>query len=150
MTELLPLLIIFLIGVLTKNNLLAAASAIVMVVGLLNLQRFLPILERRGVEIGLLFLTMSILTPFASGKVTVGKLWESLWSPIGLLAVVGGIIGSYLNGQGLDMVSVQPDVIPGILVGVIMGVLFFGGIPVGPIMAAGVTAVLVALLRWSR
>ena len=150
MSESLPLLIIFLIGVLTKNNLLAAASAIVMVVGLLNLQRFLPILERRGVEIGLLFLTMSILTPFASGKVTVGKLWESLWSPIGLLAVVGGIIGSYLNGQGLDMVSVQPDVIPGILVGVIMGVLFFGGIPVGPIMAAGVTAVLVALLRWSR
>lgn len=150
MSESLPLLIIFLIGVLTKNNLLAAASAIVMVVGLLNLQRFLPILERRGVEIGLLFLTMSILTPFASGKVTVGKLWESLWSPIGLLAVVGGIIGSYLNGQGLDMVSVQPDVIPGILVGVIMGVSFFGGIPVGPIMAAGVTAVLVALLRWSR
>ncbi len=148
MTELLPLLIIFLIGVFTKNNLLAAASAIVMVVGLLRLERLLPILERRGIEVGLLFLTMSILTPFASGKVTLQALLKALINPVGLLAVLGGIVGSYLNSQGLDMVTVRPDVIPGILLGVMLGVSFFGGIPVGPIMAAGVTAVLVSLLRW--
>ena len=46
------------------------------------------------------------------------------------------------------MVSVQPEVVPGILVGVMLGVWFLGGIPVGPIMAAGITAVLAALLQW--
>jgi uncharacterized membrane protein (DUF441 family) len=148
MAQSLPLLIIFLIGVLTKNNLLAAASAIVMVMGLLNLERFLPMVERRGIEVGLLFLTMSVLAPFASGKVTLQSLGAALVTPLGLFAVLGGMLGSYLNGQGLDMVSVQPEVVPGILVGVMLGVWFLGGIPVGPIMAAGITAVLAALLQW--
>ncbi len=148
MTQSLPLLIIFLIGVFTKNNLLAAASGIVMVLGLLHLDRLLPILERRGVEMGLLFLTMSILTPFASGKVTLKSLKASLVTPVGLIAVLGGMLGSYLNSQGLDLVRIQPEVIPGILVGVMLSVWFLGGIPVGPIMAAGITAVLVSLLNW--
>ncbi|MGI6148349.1 MAG: DUF441 domain-containing protein [Firmicutes bacterium] len=149
MSQSLPLLIIFLIGVLTKNNLLAAGSGIVLVLGLLNLERLLPVVERRGVELGLLCLTMSILVPFASGKVTLKSLAASLWTPVGLIAVLGGMLGSYLNSQGLDMVILQPEVIPGILVGVMLGVWFLGGIPVGPIMAAGITAVLVSLLQWS-
>jgi uncharacterized membrane protein (DUF441 family) len=102
MAQSLPLLIIFLIGVLTKNNLLAAASAIVMVMGLLNLERFLPMVERRGIEVGLLFLTMSVLAPFASGKVTLQSLGASLVTPLGLFAVLGGMLGSYLNGQKLS------------------------------------------------
>lgn len=147
MAQSLPLIIIFLIAVLTKNNLLAAASAIVMAMGLLGLDRFMPLLEQRGVEAGLLFLTMSILAPFSSGRITLKSVSSSLLTPVGLLAVLGGMLGSYLNGQGLDMVSVKPEVIPGILLGVMLGIWFCGGIPVGPIMAAGITAVLVSLFQ---
>ena len=107
MSQSLPLLIIFLIGVLTKNNLLAAGSGIVLVLGLLNLERLLPVVERRGVELGLLCLTMSILVPFASGKVTLKSLAASLWTPVGLIAVLGGMW--FLPQQpGPDMVILQP------------------------------------------
>jgi uncharacterized membrane protein (DUF441 family) len=55
------LLAIFIIGLITRNNILAAASGIILVLGVLNLDQFYPLLERRGIEAGLLFLTMAIL-----------------------------------------------------------------------------------------
>ncbi len=138
-----PLLIIFLIGVVTKNNLLSAAAGIVMVMGFMNLDQFYPLLARRGIEIGLLFLTTTLLIPFATGNVTLRDIQNTLTSPIGLFAIIGGILGAYLNGQGIDLVQVKPEVIPGILIGVVISVSFFGGVSVGPVMAAGITAVLI-------
>lgn len=145
MTPILPLLIIFVVALLTKNNLLAAAAAIVFFLDLMRLHRFFSIIQSRGLEGGLLLLTVALLVPFASGQVTMKTLVTSLLSPIGILAIVGGLLGAYLNSQGLDLVAVEPAIVPGILVGVIISVFFFGGVSVGPIMAAGITALLVRL-----
>ena len=143
MTSMLPLLIVFLIALLTKNNLLGAAAAIVFFLDLMHLNRFFPLIQSRGLEAGLLFLTIALLVPFADGQLTVKNMGSALFSPIGILAVVGGIIGAYLNSQGLDLVAIEPSIIPGILIGVMVSVFFFGGVSVGPIMAAGITALLV-------
>lgn len=145
MTNIIPLLIIFLIGVLTNNNLLASATGIVMIMGFMNLHRFYPLLENRGIEMGLLFLTISLLVPFATGKVTIKDILYTISSPIGIFAILGGILGAYLNAQGLSLVTVKPEVIPGILIGVVVCVSFFGGVSVGPVMAAGITAALMSL-----
>lgn len=145
MASVLPLLIVFVVALLTKNNLLAAAAAIVFFLDLMRLNRFFPMIQTRGLEAGLLLLTITLLTPFATGQITPKSLFTSLFSPLGILSIVGGIIGAYLNSQGLDLVTVEPSIMPGILIGVVVSVFFFGGVSVGPIMAAGITALLVRL-----
>lgn len=146
MTSMLPLLFIFLIALFTRNNLLGAAAAIVFFLDLMRLNRFFPLIQSRGLEAGLLLLTISLLVPLANGQLTLKNLGSALFSPIGVLAVVGGVIGAYLNSQGLDLLAVEPSIIPGILIGVMVSVFFFGGVSVGPIMAAGITALLVRIL----
>lgn len=146
MASVLPLLIVFIVAVLTKNNLLGAAAAIVFFLDLMRLDRFFPLIQNRGLEAGLLFLTIALLIPFANGQITMKNLASALFSPVGILAIIGGIIGAYLNSQGLDLIAVEPSIMPGILIGIMLSVFFFGGISVGPIMAAGVTALLVKLL----
>lgn len=140
------LLIILVIGILSRNSILAAASGIVLVIGLLDLHRLYPLLERRGIEAGLLFLTTSVLIPFATGKISPGSLRDAVTSHIGLAAVIGGLTGAYLNAQGIDLIRCRPEIIPGILIGVILSVALFGGTAVGPVMAAGITSVIIALM----
>lgn len=142
MSSVLPLLLILTIALLTKNNLLAAAAAIVFFLKLMRLNRLFSLLQARGLELGLLLLTVTLLVPFCNGQISLRHLLATLATPLGLLAVVGGLLGAYLNSQGLDLVAVEPMIVPGILVGVSISVLFFGGISVGPIMAAGITALL--------
>lgn len=129
-----------------KNNLLAVAAGIVLIIGLMNLQQLYPLIERRGIEAGLLLLTITLLIPFATGKVSIEKVVNSLSSAVGIFAILGGLVGSYLNAQGIELLSFKPDIVPGILIGIVISVSFFGGVSVGPVMAAGITAILVSLL----
>ncbi|HHY15215.1 MAG TPA: DUF441 domain-containing protein [Firmicutes bacterium] len=142
MESVLPLLLIFIIALFTKNNLLAAAAAIVFFLKLMRLNRFFSLIQLRGLEAGLLLLTVALLIPFSTGQITLKGLFSSVFSPLGLLSVAGGLLGAYLNSQGLDFVAVEPTIIPGVLIGVIVSVSFFDGVAVGPIMAAGIAALL--------
>ncbi|WP_461362823.1 DUF441 domain-containing protein [Candidatus Darwinibacter acetoxidans] len=146
MHSVLPLLIVFIAALLSKNNLLGAAAAIVFFLYLMRLDRFFPLIQTRGLEAGLLFLTISLMIPFVTGQITLKNLVSALLSPVGILSVVGGLLGAYLNSQGLELVAVEPSILPGILIGVMLSVSFFGGVSVGPIMAAGITALLIRLL----
>lgn len=146
MVSALPLLIIFVVAILSKNNLLGAAAAIVFFLDLMRLNRFFPLIQARGLEAGLLFLTIALMIPFTTGQVTLKSLASSLLSPVGILSIVGGLLGAYLNSQGLEFVAAEPSIIPGILIGVMLSVSLFGGVSVGPIMAAGITALLIRLL----
>lgn len=146
MSSVIPLLLVFIIAVLTKNNLLGAAAAIVFFIDLMRLNRFFPLIQNRGMEGGVLLLTVALLVPLADGQLTFERLTASLLSPLGILAVIGGILGAYFNSQGLELIAVEPSIIPGILIGVMVSVFFFGGVSVGPIMAAGITALLARVL----
>lgn len=141
------LLTIFLISLISRNRILAAAAGIVLILNLLRLEQYYPLLERRGIEAGLLFLSIAVLVPFAADQVSPNNLIKTAASPIGLFAVIEGLIGSYLNAQGIDLIQLKPEIVPGILIGIIISVAFFGGVSVGPVMAAGITAVLLSFFR---
>lgn len=141
------LLTIFLISLISRNRILAAAAGIVLILNLLRLEQYYPLLERRGIEAGLLFLSIAVLVPFAADQVSPNNLIKTAASPIGLFAVIGGLIGSYLNAQGIDLIQLKPEIVPGILIGIIISIAFFGGVSVGPVMAAGITAVLLSFFR---
>jgi uncharacterized membrane protein (DUF441 family) len=64
-----------------------------------------------------------------------------------VLALLGGALATYMNGKGLDLLKVDPQLIIGLVIGSIFGILFMRGIPVGPLMAAGITAFLLKVFR---
>lgn len=139
------MLLILLLGILGKSNVIAAAAGILLVLQFFSLQSLYPVLERRGLEVGLVFLVISVLVPFAAGRVPGGEIVRSFLTVPGIIALVSGALATHMNGQGLDLLQRVPSLMIGLVVGSIIGVIFFGGIPVGPLMAGGIAALLLAL-----
>ncbi|CAM4232542.1 DUF441 domain-containing protein [Paenibacillus tarimensis] len=140
------LVVLIIIGLIGRSPIISTAACILLIVKLISLDRFLPAIERRGLEIGLLCLTFSVLVPFASGRIQTKEIIGALTSWPGWIALIGGAIATYVNGKGLEMLKFDPQLIVGLVIGSILGIVFFRGIPVGPLMAAGITAILYKLL----
>lgn len=141
------LLTLMALGVVARNALIVTSAGVVLILQVLRLDRLFPILEKRGLEAGLIFLLMAVLVPFATGDVGWKDIRTSFTSWSGLAAIAGGVLAAVLSGYGVRLLQVRPEVIVGMVVGTILGVVLFKGIPVGPLAAAGFTAVLLAMLR---
>jgi uncharacterized membrane protein (DUF441 family) len=50
---------------------------------------------------------------------------------------------AWLGGRGVKLMSNQPDVVAGLLIGTVAGVALLRGVPVGPLIAAGILSVLI-------
>ena len=61
-----------------------------------------------------------------------------------------GIFVAYFGGRALEFLTSQPQVMVGLMVGTILGVAFFRGVPVGPLIAAGMVALVMGLLGYGR
>lgn len=140
------LLVLIIIGIIGKAPLISTSACILLIMKLTHLTHYFPLIERRGLEAGLLFLMLSVLIPFAKGDVSVGDIKDSILSLPGILALLGGLLATYMNGDGLRMLKLQPQLIIGLVIGSIIGIVFFKGIPVGPLMAAGLTAFFLKLI----
>ncbi|WP_373230492.1 DUF441 domain-containing protein [Cohnella sp.] len=143
----LVLVALIIIGLIGRSPIITTAACILLIVKLLTLQRYLPSIERRGMELGLLFLTLAVLVPFASGRVQTKDVVSALTSWVGWVALAGGAVAAYLNSRGLEMLKLDPQLIVGIVIGSIVGILFLRGIPVGPLMAAGLTALFLKIIQ---
>jgi uncharacterized membrane protein (DUF441 family) len=141
------LVALIIIGLIGRSPIITTAACILLIVKLLSLQRYLPSIERRGLELGLLFLTLAVLVPFATGRVQMKDVTAAFTSWIGWVALAGGAVAAYLNSRGLDMLKIDPQLIVGIVIGSIVGILFLRGIPVGPLMAAGLTAMFLKIIQ---
>jgi uncharacterized membrane protein (DUF441 family) len=140
------LIIILALGLVFNNNLVAASAGSLLVLKVIKMNSILLLLERRAVDVGLLFLLVAVLTPFALDKVKVEEIWKTFQSIQGITAVIGGVAAAYLCGRGMVLLQIQPEIVVGIVVGTIIGVSLLKGIPVGPLAAAGVTAIILNLL----
>ncbi|MTI86105.1 MAG: DUF441 domain-containing protein [Firmicutes bacterium] len=144
------LVVLLLIGVMARSNLIAMAACVLLLLKFANLNFVFPLLEKRGLEIGLLFLLLAILVPIATGKVTEADLLYNFKSLPGLLAIFGGALATHLNGEGLKLLQLDPELIFGLVLGSIFGIVFLGGVPVGPLMAAGIAALFLEVIRWIK
>lgn len=140
------LVILLLIGIVARSNLISIAACILLIVRLANLHFVFPLVERRGLEVGLLFLLLSILVPIANGVVTEKDLIYNLTSFPGILAIIGGALATHMNGEGIKLMQLEPEIIFGLIIGSIFGIVFFKGVPVGPLMAAGITALFLEII----
>jgi uncharacterized membrane protein (DUF441 family) len=142
------LVVLIIIGLIGRSPIISTAACVLLIVKLIHLERFLPTIERRGLELGLLFLTFSVLVPFASERIGSKDMINVVTSWPGILALTGGAIATFVNGKGLDMLKLDPQLIVGLVIGSIFGIVFLRGIPVGPLMAAGITAILLKLFTF--
>ncbi|UUZ79569.1 DUF441 domain-containing protein [Paenibacillus sp. P26] len=142
------LVALIIIGLIGRSHIITTATCILLVIKLISLDRYLPTIERRGLELGPLFLTMGVLVPFASERITLKDITSMFTTWPGILALIGGAIATYMNGKGLDLLKIDPQLIVGLVIGSIFGIIFLKGIPVGPLMAAGITAFLLKMFTF--
>ncbi len=141
------LVVLIIIGIVGRASILATAASFLLILKLLSLQRYFPMLERRGLELGLLFLMISVLIPLVNGKVATKDMMSTFMTIGGLCAIIGGIVATYVNGQGLYMLKTDPELMMGLVIGSVLGIVFLKGIPVGPLMAAAIAAMLLKLYQ---
>lgn len=142
----LVLLLIFSLGLAFGNRLVAGAAGAVLVLRLSNLPSILGLLDRRAMDAGLFFLLVAVLTPFAVGRAGPREILAAFRDLPGIVAIAGGTVAAYICGQGVSLLQMRPEITVGLLVGTILGVALLRGVPVGPLAAAGLTAVLLNLL----
>ncbi|MCL6632489.1 MAG: DUF441 domain-containing protein [Alicyclobacillus herbarius] len=145
------LLILFVvIGVVGRVPTISAAASLLLLLRLLHLNRYLPLIERRSLELGLLFLMISILAPIASGRVHPKQMLESTLSLTGLATILGGVMATVLNARGMELLQASPALLFCVVIGSVIGIVWFGGMPVGPLMATALAAVMLGVASWFR
>lgn len=136
------LVALILLGVLSNNNAITVSSAILLLMQQTFLAKYIPFMAKNGVNIGIIILTIGVLSPIILGKVQLPNLtvfvsWK-MW-----LAIIVGVLVAWLGGRGVSLMEHQPVLITGLLLGTILGVALLGGIPVGPLIAAGILSLII-------
>lgn len=142
------LLGILVVAVLGKANSVAIAACLLLIIKLLKFDEFVyPLIEKNGVNLGLIILIAAILIPIASGEITLSNVKGIFTSWIGIVALLLSFFTTYLSGQGLSYLTVQghSDIIPAIIFGSVLAAVFLGGVPVGPLITSGILALFVRL-----
>jgi len=60
---------LILIGLISRSPIITIAACTLLIIKLIHLDRFLPLIERRGLELGLLCLTIAVLVPLAAERI---------------------------------------------------------------------------------
>ncbi|WKT74364.1 DUF441 domain-containing protein [Acinetobacter variabilis] len=141
--NLLVLLVLLACGIFSHNTAVTIAVAVLIVLRITPLNELLPYVQQHGLNIGIIILTIGVLAPIASGKIPGDSILKSFLSWKSLLAITIGLFVAWLGGRGVKLMSSQPDVVAGLLIGTVAGVAVLRGVPVGPLIAAGILSLLI-------
>ena len=135
------LVVLIFLGVIGNNSSITIAATVLLLMQQTFLAKYLPYMEKYGLNLGIIILTVGVLAPIISGKIQLPGFVALLnWKM--LLAIAIGILVAWFGGRGVGLLGTQPVLITGLLIGTIIGVSFFGGIPVGPLIAAGILSLM--------
>lgn len=141
--NLLVLLVLLACGIFSHNTAVTIAAAVLIVLKITPLNELLPYVQQHGLNIGIIILTIGVLAPIASGKIPGDSILKSFLSWKSLWAIAIGLFVAWLGGRGVKLMSSQPDVVAGLLIGTVAGVAVLRGVPVGPLIAAGILSLLI-------
>lgn len=126
----------------THNNTVTFAVLLLLIFKLTPLSAYFPILNQYGLTIGIVMLTAAMMVPLADGSIGIKEIVKSFLTWQSLLAIVVGITVSWLGSRGIGLMKINPTIVNGLIVGTLIGVAFFRGVPVGPLIAAGVLSLI--------
>ncbi|MEB5929930.1 DUF441 domain-containing protein [Acinetobacter schindleri] len=142
--NLIVLLVLLACGIFSHNTAVTIAAGVLLVLKITPLNEMLPYVQTLGLNIGVIILTIGVLAPIASGKISGDSILKSFLSWKSLLAIAVGIFVAWLGGRGVKLMTNQPNVVAGLLIGTVAGVAFLRGVPVGPLIAAGILSLLIS------
>ena len=149
--EYLTLGAVLLLSVIGHNMTVVYASLIVIVLKIFGQITGSPVvleyLGGHGLQLGIILLTAAVLVPIADGTVTISTMINSFKTQAGIIAVTAGLLAAMAGGAGVPLMQTNPNVIPALIVGTMAGVFFFKGIAVGPLIAAGFTYFVMAIVE---
>lgn len=138
------LLVLLACGIFSQNTSITVAAAVLIVVKLfLPLHVLFPFFQQHGLNIGIIILTIGVLTPIASGKISGEAIAQSFMSFKSVLAIGVGLLVAWLGSRGMTLMTYQPNIIAGLLIGTVAGVALLRGVPVGPLIAAGILSLVI-------
>lgn len=136
------------IAIVGKNLSLVVASLAVMALKIIPVtQKWLPVIQAKGINWGVTIISIAILVPIATGEITFHDLIRIFKTPAGWIAIAMGIAVAILSRFGVDQLSASPQVTVALVFGTIMGVVLFKGIAAGPVIASGLTYCIVTMLN---
>ncbi|MGI6038222.1 MAG: DUF441 domain-containing protein [Limnochordia bacterium] len=138
---------LFIVSVIGGNNLVATACALLLFLHIFQLDPIIAFLDKHSLFLGIAFMLLGVFLPIGTGQVTVATIINCLRTRGGLVAIIVGICSAILAARGVDYLKVEPEILVGLIVGSVIGVSFLGGIPNGPLMSAGIVAVILGFFR---
>lgn len=143
--NLMVLLVLLACGIFSHNSAVTIAAAVLIVFRITPLSEYFYLLQNHGLNIGIIILTIGVLTPIASGKIPGDAILKSFLSWKSLLAIAVGLLVAWLGGRGVKLMTNQPNIVAGLLIGTVVGVAILRGVPVGPLIAAGILSLIIGL-----
>lgn len=143
----LPILLVLIISIIGNNHTVSIAALVLLLIKMLGLGDWLPAIEANGVGIGVTVLTAAVLVPLVSGRIDANGVMNVFKTPKGLIAVSVGLAVAWIAGQGVPFMKASPETVTALMVGTLLGVCFFRGLAVGPLIAGGMVALIVGVLR---
>lgn len=140
------LLILFALGLLSKNQSVMVASLILLAISWTRYNDLaFAWLKGHGLNLGITIITIAVLVPIASGEIKLTDVGQAVTSPVGIILIVAGILVAMFGGMGLRFLTAEPHLTVGVILGTIVGVVAFRGIPVGPLIGAGIALTMIKL-----
>ncbi|GAA3636739.1 DUF441 domain-containing protein [Lactobacillus hamsteri] len=142
------LALILIVALVGKNMSLIIATAVVMIFKLLPFaNKWFPVIEAKGINWGVTVISVAILIPIATGRIGFNDLIKAFKTPAGWIAVAAGIAVAILSKYGVDQLAAVPQVTVALVLGTIIGVVAFKGVAAGPVIASGMTYLVITLFN---
>lgn len=140
------LLVILAMGLVAGNALISGAAIVLLLMKTGDLEPLFPMVTKYGFSLGLFFMIITILAPLADERITLSRFTGELFSRTGLITVAVSAVSALMAKQGVGFLNERPELLVGLLVGGVFGVIFLGGVPTGPLIPAGLAALVIYLL----
>jgi len=104
-TTLLILLGLAALGFISHNTTVAISILVLIIVRVTPLNAFFPWVEKQGLTVGIIILTIGVMAPIASGTLPPSTLIHSFMNWKSLLAIAVGVFVSWLGGRGVSLMG---------------------------------------------
>lgn len=142
------LIVLLFIGVIGKNqSFIIATSFLILLKSLKINPRFMDFIAGHGVNIGIIIMTIAVLTPIATDKIDLKAFVLALKSPFIWIALLSGVLVSILGREGVKLLTTTPELTVALVLGTIISVAVFKGVAVGPLIGAGIAYVLISAFK---
>ena len=135
------------VAIITGNKTVGISAAIVLALRLLRVTPALELLSAKGINWGIIVLTVGFLAPLALGKYSLEQVMVVLKSPAGWIAIACGALVAVFGRMGVAASSADIVVTLGVVLGTFIGVGVLKGSPVGPLIGSGMAVAAISLAR---